>query len=63
MRKREVEEICKDIDGNIIFNYISNGRYEYNDIRVVKYKIICKDGEESLIVEMTGFPQLENGNI
>lgn len=63
MHKSEVLELCQDIDGKVVFESISNGKYEYHDTRVVRYKIICKDGEESLIVEMTGFPQLENGNV
>lgn len=63
MHKSEVLELCQGIDGNVVFESISNGKYEYYDTRVVRYKIICKDGEESLIVEMTGFPQLENGNV
>ncbi len=63
MHKDEVVKLCKDIDGKLTFINISNGRHEYDNIRVVGYTILSKDGVEELVVKMTGFPTIDYENI
>ncbi|MCK5128785.1 MAG: hypothetical protein KAQ68_02945 [Clostridiales bacterium] len=63
MYREEVEELCKDIDGDVEYIHISTGKHIYDTKRVIRYKIINKESRETLVVEMTGFPTIEYEDI
>ena len=63
MYQKKVEALCKKIDGKVTFVHIGNGKYEYSEVRVVRYKIIDKGSGEELLVELTGFPTIDHENI
>jgi hypothetical protein len=58
MTREEVEHICKNFGVEVIFNDLSNGRYDYPLKRVVRYKIEAKESGEVLVCDITGFPTL-----
>ena len=58
MTKAEVESVCRELDIKVIFNDLSNGRYDYPLKRAVRYKIVKKESGEVLVCDITGFPTL-----
>ncbi len=60
MYQEEVEKLCMDIEGKVTFEHVSNGKYNYENSRVLRYKILNEGSTEELVVEMTGFPVINN---
>jgi hypothetical protein len=58
MSVEEVSDFCKDNDFKLKVNNLSNGRYDYQLKRVIRYKIDKKDSREVLVIDVTGFPTL-----
>jgi hypothetical protein len=58
MTEDEAESICKGLGIDVVFNDLSNGRYDYPLKRVVRYKIETKESGEVLVCDITGFPTL-----
>ncbi len=58
MTQEEIKCICDNLGIEVIFNDLSNGRYDYALKRALRYKIEKKDCGEVLVCDITGFPTL-----